>query len=100
MEIVETGLMFIAIGMLIKFYPHSIASFDELPQSENEVTNDIPTFVSIVFNSMGVFIVAGHYVSIWLEQPSLNGKIGISVPLIGLIVLVVFGIKLIKKPGK
>ena len=101
MESIYVGLLFIAIGVAVKFYPGLLAGYNRLSNSdkENAEANGLPTFASVVFGIMGVISIAGYFASIWFKNPSLN-KIFILPTIVGMIVLIVFGNLLINRQSR
>ncbi|MDR7128283.1 hypothetical protein J2X69_000611 [Algoriphagus sp. 4150] len=93
MGTIYVGILFIAIGILIRIFPNLLAGYNQLSQREreNSISNGLPTFAFIVFCLMGIILIAGHFAAIGLNKPSLSGSINISVILIGAVVLIVFG---------
>ena len=91
MENIFTGLFFIAIGILVKFFPNLIAGYNQESsrEKENAITNGLPKFICIVFSIMGALVILGHFVALWTDMPSLE-NISILVTLIGVVVVVVF----------
>ncbi|WP_143962037.1 DUF3784 domain-containing protein [Litoribacter populi] len=89
---IYTGLIFIAIAILVKFFPTLIAGYNHLSQreKENAISNGLPTFAFTVFSIMGLIVISGHFIALWSDNPSLNNSITILVTLIGTVVLVVF----------
>ncbi|MDF2157555.1 DUF3784 domain-containing protein [Algoriphagus sp. CAU 1675] len=98
MGILVTGLSFVAIGILIKMFPGLLAGYNSLSQKEKEnaINNGLPNFAFITFISMGLIVVIGHFVSIWLEKP-LGGSIVGFVSIAGVITMIVAGNLLINK---
>ncbi len=92
MEPVYLGLLFIALGILIKFFPGLLAGYNSLSnrEKENAEAYGLPTFASILFIAMGLISIAGYFAAIWLNIPSLS-NIFIVVTIVGVIVLIVFG---------
>jgi uncharacterized membrane protein len=99
METILTGLIFIAIAILLKFFPNLLAGYSQLSQreKENALKNGLPTFVFIVFSIMGLLVIGGYFISIWLDNPPLSTSINIAVILIGAVVMIVFGKILINR---
>jgi O-antigen/teichoic acid export membrane protein len=77
METIYGGLIFLAIGMLIKIFPNLLAGFNQASQKEKEnaLRNGLPTFAFIVFSAMGLITIAGYFVSIYLGEPSMSQSI-------------------------
>jgi hypothetical protein len=99
METVITGLIFIAIAMLLKFFPNLLAGYSRLSQGEKEnaMKNGLQSFAFTVFGIMGLLVLGGYFLSIWLDNLSLSGSINIAVILTGAIVMIVFGNLLINR---
>jgi len=99
METIITGLIFIAIAILLKFSPNLLAGYSRLSQreKENALKNGLQSFAFTVFGIMGLLVIGGHFLSIWLDNPSLSGSINLAVTLIGAIVMIVFGSILINR---
>lgn len=96
------GLLFIAIAVAVKFYPGLLAGYNSLSnrEKENAQANGLPMFASILFGAMGVISIAGYFVGIWLNKPSISGAIlGIGT-FAGVIILIVFGNILINKSAR
>lgn len=93
MENIFVGLLFMAIGILLKAFPNLIARFDHLTQreKENAIQNGLPTFGFLLFGLMGSIIFLGHFISIWLDKPALPRQILMIATLLGLIIFVVVG---------
>ncbi len=93
MKNIYVGLIFIAVGILVKLFPNLIASYSTLSQKEKENVkgNGFPTFMMVGFFIMGAVILAGHFIAIWLGKPSLIDSLGIFVTLIGAVVFIVAG---------
>ncbi|TVP46242.1 MAG: DUF3784 domain-containing protein [Mongoliibacter sp.] len=93
MQSIYTGLIFIAIAILIRFFPNLLAGYNNLSQREREnaIANGLPKFASIVFVIMGLIVIAGYFLAIWLGKPSLSNGISILTTLIGVVFIIVFG---------
>ena len=93
METIFIGLFFVALGILTKFYPNLLAGYNYLSQREkdNATTNGLPTFAMSVFIVMGILVIAGYFISIWLANPPLRIGIFVTVTLLGAVVIIVFG---------
>lgn len=93
MESIYAGLLFIAIGILVKLFPNLLAGYNQLSQKEREnaQVNGLPTFASIVFILMGMLSVLGYYIGIWMDRPDISRSSGLLMTLAGLVVLIVFG---------
>jgi hypothetical protein len=102
MESIYAGLTFTAIGILVKLYPNLLAGYSQLSQKEREnaIANGLPTFASTVFFTMGALTISGYLISNWMERPELSSTIGVSVTLLGVVVLIVFGNIYAKKSAK
>ena len=89
------GAGFIAIGILINLFPNLIAGYSSLSQKEREnvKTNGLPRFIQIGFSSMGVVIIAGHFIAQLMEEPSLSKNINVFVILAGAVKLIIFGLE-------
>jgi len=87
------GLFFIAIGILIKVFPNLLAGYNQLAykEKENAKTNGLPTFALLVFGVMGLIIIAGYFVGICIDKPSISQSIVVFVSLAGAVVLIIFG---------
>lgn len=87
------GVLFIAIGILVKKFPNLMAGYNQLSQKEKEnaIANGLPTFGCTVFVVMGLFSISGYFMGIWLDQPGIGDGLGLMVTLIGVVVLIVFG---------
>jgi hypothetical protein len=96
MEILYTGLIFLVIGFLIKMFPNLLAGYNHLSQKEKEnaIANGLPTFAWIVFSIMGLMVISGHFMGMWIDKPSLGKSISLLVTLTGMVVLIVFGKRL------
>jgi len=92
MESIYTGLFFIAVGILVKFFPNLIAGYNQESsrEKENAITNGLPSFLSIVFIIMGVLVFVGHLIAERSDMPS-NINITVLVSLVGTVVMIVFG---------
>ncbi|WPR77131.1 DUF3784 domain-containing protein [Algoriphagus sp. NG3] len=93
MASIYIGLLFIAIGIVVKLFPNLIAGYNNLShkEKENALTNGLPTFASIVFGMMGLIIIVGHYLELGLDMPSLGRNLVIISSLAGSVILIVFG---------
>ena len=93
MPTIILGVGFIAIGVLINLFPNLIAGYSSLSQKEREnvKTNGLPRFMLIGFSSMGVVIIAGHFIAQLMEESSLSKNINIFVILAGAVILIIFG---------
>jgi len=93
MKNIYVALIFIAIGILVKLFPNLIAGYSTLSQKEKENVkeNGFPTFMMFGFFIMGAVILAGHFIAILLDKPSLNDSLGIFVTLIGAVVFIFAG---------
>jgi hypothetical protein len=102
MSTIILGVGFIAIGFLINLFPNLIAGFDTLSQKERENAkiNGLSRFMLIGFSTMGVVIIAGHYIANFLEEPSLSKNLNLLVILSGAVILIVFGQKFKTKDPK
>ncbi len=87
------GLIFIAIGILIKVFPNLLAGYNQLSnrEKENAISNGLTTFAFIVLGVMGLIIIAGYFVGIWIDKPSIGPSIIVFVSLAGAVVMIVFG---------
>lgn len=87
------GLFFIAIGILIKVFPNLLAGYNQLShkEKENAKKNGLPTFALLVFVVMGLIIIAGYFIGIWMDKPSVSQSIVVFVSLAGVVVLFIFG---------
>jgi vacuolar-type H+-ATPase subunit I/STV1 len=87
------GLIFIAIGILIKVFPNLLAGYNQLSnrEKENAISNGLPTFAFILLGVMGLIIIAGYFVGIWIDKPSIGQSIIVFVSLAGAVVMIVFG---------
>jgi hypothetical protein len=99
MENIILGLLFMAIGILLKFFPNLLAGYSQLSQGdkENAIQNGLPTFGFLVFGLMGIIIFSGYFISIWLELPALPKQILMIVTLLGIITIIVGGNILVNK---
>ncbi|PZX56832.1 uncharacterized protein DUF3784 [Algoriphagus ratkowskyi] len=99
METIFIGLFYIAIGVLTKFFPNLIAGYSHLSQreKENAVINGFHKFVMSVFIAMGVLVVAGYSISIWLNNPPLGTGVFVAVTLLGAVIIIVFGSRFTSK---
>lgn len=93
METIFIGLFYIALGVLVKFFPNLIAGYSQLTQREkdNAETNGLPTFAMRVFIAMGVIVIVGYFISNWLDNPPLRIGIFVAVTLLGAVVMIVLG---------
>ncbi len=93
MEYLIIGILFLVIGILVKFFPNILAGYSNLSQweRENTKTNRLPTITSLIVTIMGLIFIAGHFASIWLEQPELKSTIGMVVILGGAVAIVFLG---------
>lgn len=93
MEYLILGILFLLIGIIVKFFPNILAGYSNLSQREREnaETNRLPTITSIIVIIIGLLVITGHFTSIWLEQPELKSTIGIVVILGGAVGIVVLG---------
>lgn len=89
------GIVFIAIGGLINLFPNLIAGYSTLSQKERENVkiNGLSRFMLIVFSSIGVVIIAGHFIAHLMEEPSFSKNLNLLVILSGAVTLIVFGQK-------
>jgi hypothetical protein len=87
------GVGLIAIGVLINLFPNLIAGYNTLSQKEREnvKTNGLSRFMQIGISSMGVVIIAGHFIAQLMEEPSLSKNINVFVILAGAVILIIFG---------
>lgn len=101
MESIYIGSLFIVLGILIKVFPNLLAGYNSLSYREkvNAEANGMPTFAAIVFGSMGLISIAGYFIGIWLDRPSLS-NIWVLVTLVGMIVLIVFGNILVNRSAR
>jgi len=60
-----TGLIFIVIAILSKFFPNLLAGYSQLSQGEKEnaLKNGLPSFAFTVFGIMGLMAIGGHFLS-------------------------------------
>lgn len=93
MSTIILGVGFIAIGILINLFPNLIAGYSTLSQKEREnvKTNGLSRFMLIGFSSMGVVIIAGHFLAQLMEEPSLSKNINVFVILAGAVIIIIFG---------
>lgn len=93
MKNIYVALIFITIGILVKLFPWLIAGYSTLShkEKENVKVNGFPNFMMVGFFIMGAVILAGHFIAIWLDRPSLNDSLGIGVTLTGAVVFVIAG---------
>jgi len=99
MEILIIGIIFLAVGILVKVYPNLLAGYSNLSQKDREIahSNRFATIMSLIFILMGLLVIVGHFASLWLDQPELKSTIGIAVILGGAVAIVVIGNLLINK---
>jgi len=94
MESMYIGLVYIALGILIKFFPGLLAGYSTLTNSEKDKfkINGVPIFAMIVFCIMGVILLIGHFfIAPSLDQPQFSSNLNISVTLIGMVILIIGG---------
>ncbi len=93
MSTIILGVGFIAIGILINLFPNLIAGYSTLSQKEREnvKTNGLSRFMQIGISSMGVVIIAGHFIAQLMEEPSLSKNINVFVILAGAVIFIIFG---------
>lgn len=87
------GILFISLGIAMRFFPGLLAGFNELSQKDRDRAkqNGLPKFASYTLIGMGLINISGYFLSIWLDQPSLNGTIITFTTIFGMVILVVFG---------
>jgi membrane associated rhomboid family serine protease len=87
------GIIFIALGVLVRFFPNLLAGFNQLSNKERDKAkqNGLPKFASYILIGMGLINLLGYFYSIWLDQPSLTGTITTFTAIVGMVILVVFG---------
>ncbi|HSF56102.1 MAG TPA: DUF3784 domain-containing protein [Algoriphagus sp.] len=92
MKFLIIGIIFLAIGILVKIFPNLLAGYSNLSQREreNSQTNSLPTVACLIFTLMGLVTIVGHFASVWLNQPELDSNISMIVILGGAVALVVF----------
>lgn len=92
MEAIYIGFFFIALGILIKLYPHLIAGYNTLSQreKENAKANGLSTFMLISFSMMGLIMILGHFISQSMGFPSLSGNLNMFVILSGVVIMIIF----------
>ncbi|HSJ69502.1 MAG TPA: DUF3784 domain-containing protein [Anditalea sp.] len=94
MESIYIGLLYIILGILIKFFPSLLAGYGSLSQKdkENAKNNGVSTFAMIVFCIMGLILLTGHFfIAPWVEEPSFISNLNIAVTLVGTVVMIVGG---------
>jgi uncharacterized membrane protein HdeD (DUF308 family) len=99
MEYLIMGILFIGIGILVRFFPNLLAGYSSLSQreKENAQINHLPTITSLIFGAMGILFIAGHFASIVLDQPELKSTVGMIVILLGVISIVIVGNVLVNR---
>lgn len=87
------GIIFIALGILVRFFPNLLAGYNQLSQNDRDKAkqNGLPNFASYLFIGMGVINIFGYFLSIWLDQPTLNGAIITFTTIVGAVIIIIFG---------
>jgi len=90
MENIYIGLVYIALGILIRFFPGLMAGYGSLSQNEKDIVKNhgVSNFVMIVFCIMGVTIILAHFIGLWIEQPNFS-NLTVGVTLVGTVVIIV-----------
>ncbi len=93
MSTIILGVGLIAIGILINLFPNLIAGYSTLSQKEREniKSNGLSRFMQIGISSMGVVIIAGHFIAQLMEEPSVSKNLNLFVILTGAVILIIFG---------
>jgi len=93
MQSMYIGLVYIALGIFIKFFPGLLAGYSTLTHSEKDKfkINGVSSFAMIVFCIMGVILLIGHFIALWMEQPDIHSSLNILVTLVGMVILIVGG---------
>ncbi|MFC3417791.1 DUF3784 domain-containing protein [Algoriphagus hitonicola] len=88
-----SGIIFLAIGLIVRVYPNILAGYNSLSQKERENTerNGLPFYGFLLFTAMGVISLLSYVISRWLEAPHLSSGITLIVTLVGAIIAVVGG---------
>ncbi|WP_026953971.1 DUF3784 domain-containing protein [Algoriphagus vanfongensis] len=86
------GILFISLGIAMRYFPGLLAGFNQMSQSEKEnaLKNGLPTFVSIALFVMGILSIIGYFAAIWFDNRTLL-LLGTFASIIGVIVIVFFG---------
>ena len=87
------GIIFMALGVLVRFFPNLLAGYNQLSQDDRDKAkqNGLTKFASITFMGMGVINIFGYILSIWLDQPTLNGTIITFTTIVGAVIMIIFG---------
>ncbi len=85
------GLFMIGIGFLVKFNPDLIAGYNTLSESDKQNVDieGLSTFARNAFIAMGLIIIAGHFLFVWLGYTQVVCFISFIVSIIGLPILVI-----------
>lgn len=68
------GISFIAVSIVVLVFPNTIAGYNTLTKEEKEKIKkkELARFLFIVLFSVGIIIIIGAYIFVWLQVPFLN----------------------------
>lgn len=87
------GIIFIALGMMVKWFPNVLAGFNLLSQNNQDQAkkNGLPNLAFTVFMGMGLVDIFAYFLSIWLDQPSISKTIISFTTIVGAVIIIIFG---------
>jgi hypothetical protein len=89
--ILITGVFMIVIGFLVKSLPNLIAGYNAMPKDKKKNV-DIEGLSSYIRNSLiiiGISIIGGYYLFIWIGLTRIANSIILIVILIGVVIVVI-----------
>ena len=68
------GIFFIIFSFLVIVFPNTIAGYNTLKKEEKGKIKkkELPRFSFIILFSVGIIIIIGGYIFVWLQVPYLN----------------------------
>lgn len=96
------GLFFIGIGFLVKSSPDLIAGYNTMPKNKkkNVDIEGLSTFMRNGFISIGVIVIMGSYIFVWIGLETIATTVVPLVILLGVTIMVVMAQKFDRNRGK
>lgn len=68
------GIFFIVLGIIVLIFPNTLAGYTTLPKEEKEKINKRKLAIFVFKNlfTVGVLVIIGNYIFLWLKAPYLN----------------------------
>lgn len=91
MHYLIVGFLLISIGLLVRKFPHLIAGYGNMSQTEREnaKANHVPTIAFLIFGGMGLVTMLGYVASLWLARPEIAGTVMMFALMGGTVILVI-----------